>query len=161
MWLLIALMALLGAETAPAPPSTPPPDPRVEARSEVRKLVAGIQEIERIRAKTPPDALDASCVEEKLAEARAGLQIASAELARLDDSLASHDAELGKLALHRLHLLVDRGTDLIHATRICATDEQSTIDTTQVDVEIAPSVPPGDPTLPPSSFVRPERPPQN
>ena len=50
--------------------------------------MAGMQQIERIRAKTPAIALDGSCVDEKLAEARAGLQIAAAELARLEDGQA-------------------------------------------------------------------------
>ena len=90
MWLIIALMSSLWAGAAP--PTAPPPDPRVEARAQIRKLVADIQLIERIRAKTPAIALDGSCVDEKLAEARAGLQIAAAELARLDDGQARGDA---------------------------------------------------------------------
>ncbi|HLK90343.1 MAG TPA: hypothetical protein VKZ18_10640 [Polyangia bacterium] len=129
-------------------------DSRAEARAETRRLVAGIQQIERIRAKTPPGGLDGNCVEAKLAEARAGLQIAGGELARVDGG------EETAYALHRLHLLGDRSDELVRAARVCATDEQSTIDTTQVEVEISPNVPGGDPTRPPSSFQRVDRPPE-
>ena len=142
------------------PPKAPPPDPRVDARGQVRTLVAGIQQIERIRAKTPAIGLDGSCVDEKLAEARAGLQIAAAELARLDDGLARQDAGENDYAERRLRLLVERSAELARAARVCATEELSSIDTTKVEVEISPSVPPGDPTLPPGEWQIPQRPAQ-
>ncbi|HEY6476576.1 MAG TPA: hypothetical protein VI456_08320 [Polyangia bacterium] len=123
-------------------------------------LVGGIQQIERIRAKTPKDALDASCVDEKLAEARAGLQIAGAELTRLRASVAPEAVGERDYALHRLQLLVERSADLSRAARVCATVELSTIDTTKVEVEVSPAVPAGDPTGPPSSFEVPQRPPR-
>jgi hypothetical protein len=159
MWLIIALMSSLCALAA-QPTAAPPPDPQVEARAQVRTLVAGIQQIERIRAKTPAIALDGSCVDEKLAEARAGLQIAAAELARLEDGQARGDASENGYAARRLRLLVERSGELAHAARVCATEELSTIDTTKVEVEISPSVPPGDPTGPPGDWELLHRPPQ-
>jgi hypothetical protein len=123
-------------------------------------LVAGIQQIERIRAKTPAIGLDGGCVDEKLAEARAGLQIAAAELARVDEGLARQDAAENDYAARRLRLLVERSAELAQAARVCATEELSSIDTTKVEVEISPSVPPGDPTLPSGEWQIPQRPPQ-
>jgi hypothetical protein len=150
MWLLIALMSSLGALAAP--PTAVAPDPRVEARAQIRRLVADIQLIERIRGKTPAIALDGSCVDEKLAEARAGLQIAAAELTRLDDGQRQGDAGEDEYAARRLQLLVERSAELARAARVCATEELSTIDTTKVEVEISPSVPAGDPTRPPGDW---------
>jgi hypothetical protein len=147
MWLIIALMSSLCAVAAP-PTAAPGPDPRVEARAKIRKLVADIQLLERIRAKTPAIALDGNCVDEKLAEARAGLQIAAAELTRLDDGQARGDAGENEYAARRLQLLVERSGELARAARVCATEELSSIDTTKVEVEISPSVPAGDPTRP-------------
>ena len=158
MWLIIALMSSLCALSTS--PKAPPPDPRVEARAQIRTLVAGIQQIERIRSKTPAIALDGSCVDEKLAEARAGLQIAAAELARLDDGQARGDASENDYAARRLGLLVERSGELARAARVCATEELSTIDTTKVEVEISPSVPRGDPTGPPGELEILDRPPQ-
>ena len=158
MALLIALMASICAFSVAAPPVAPR-DPKIEARAEIRTLVAGIQQIERIRAKTPPDAMDANCVDRKLAEARAGLQIAAAELARLDDGQVAQNRAEDDYALHRLRMLVERAGELGRAARVCATEELSTIDTTQVEVEISPSVPKGDPTALPWGFVAPVRPP--
>jgi len=157
--MLIALMLSFGALAAP-PPTAPPPDPRVEARAKIRTLVGDIQQIERIRAKTPAIGLDGSCVDEKLAEARAGLQIAAAELSRLEDGQTRGDAADNDYAVRRLKLLVDRSSELSHAARVCATEELSSIDTTKVEVEILPSVPAGDPTRPPGAWEPPERPPQ-
>ena len=142
------------------PSTAPRPDPRVGARVQIRTLVAGIQRLERIRAKTPAIALDGSCVDEKLAEARAGLQIAAVELARLDDGQAGQDATENDYAARRLHLLVERSEELTHAARVCATEELSTVDTTEVEVEISPSVPTGDPTRPAGEWEPLERPPQ-
>ncbi len=150
MWLIIALMSSLCA--AAAPPTAPPPDPRIEARAQIKKLVADIQLIERIRAKTPAIALDGSCVDEKLAEARAGLQIAAAELTRLDDDQARHDAGDTAYSARRLQLLVERSGELAHAARVCATEDLSSVDTTKVEVEISPAVPAGDPTRPPGDW---------
>jgi len=158
MWLIIALMSSLCALAAP--PTAPPPDPRIDARVQIKTLVAGIQQIERIRAKTPAIGLDGGCVDEKLAEARAGLQIAAAELARLDEGQARGDATENDYAARRLRLLVERSGELAHAARVCATEELSTIDTTKVEVEISPSVPPGDPTGPPGEWQILQRPPQ-
>jgi hypothetical protein len=158
MWLLIALMASICAMSA-QPRATRTAEPETEARAAIRALVAGIQQIERIRAKTPPGALDAGCVDEKLAEARAGLQIAGAELGRVRESTAPEAAGERDYALRRLHLLVERAEGLTRAARICATEELSSIDTTKVEVEISPSVPRGDWTSPPSIFEVPQRPP--
>ena len=159
MWLLIALLASICAISAP-PPATRTADPELEARDEIRALVAGIQQIERIRAKTPPGALDAGCVDEKLAEARAGLQIAGAELGHIRESTAPEAAGERDYALHRIRLLVERADGLTRAARVCATEELSTIDTTKVEVEISPTVPRGDWTSPPSIFAAPQRSPQ-
>ena len=159
MWLIIALMSSFCALAA-SPAAPPPPDPRIEARAQIKTLVAGIQQLERIRSKTPAIALDGSCVDEKLAEARAGLQIAAAELARLDDGQARGDASENDYAARRLGLLVERSGELARAARICATEELSTIDTTKVEVEISPSVPEGDPTRPPHDWEVLVRPPQ-
>lgn len=159
MWLLIALMASIWSHS-PASAPRPAADPEVEARAQIRSLVAGIQQIERIRAKTPPGALDAGCVDEKLAEARAGLQIAGAELGHVRQSTGPDAAADRDYALRRLRLLVERADGLTHAARVCATEELSTVDTTKVEVEISPSVPGGDWTSPPSVFQLPQRPPQ-
>jgi hypothetical protein len=156
MWLIIALMSSFCAVAAP--PTAPPPDPRVEARTQVKKLVADIQLIERIRAKTPAIALDGSCVDQKLAEARAGLQLAAVELTRLDDGQARSDAGDNEYAARRLQLLVERSGELARAARVCATEELSTIDTTKVEVEVSPSVPAGDPTRPPGDWEALQRP---
>jgi hypothetical protein len=162
MWLIIALMASICALSAQ--PGALAIDTEAAARGEIRVLVAGIQQIERIRAKVPANPLDGSCVDEKLAEARAGLQIAGAELGRVRESVAPEAAGERDYALHRLHLLVERSAELTRAARVCATEELSTIDTTKVEVEISPAVPPGDPTGPrpvaPSSYGVPWRPPE-
>lgn len=158
MSFLIVLLASLFALSAS--PAAEAPDPGIEAHAQIRTLVAGIQLIERIRGKTPRNAFDGNCVDEKLAEARAGLQIAGGELARVEASLKPQDAPDRDYALRRLRLLRERSAELIRAARVCATEDLSSIDTTKVEVQVAPAVPAGDPTALPWGFQHPGRPPR-
>ena len=142
--LLLSLCSLISNPPVSRPGSRAPlHDPRVAAREEMGKLVAGIQHIERIRAKAPRNAADRNCVEAKLAEARVGLQIAGDEMSRLNASLSDGDMGEQEYAMRRMRMLVDRASDLTRAAQVCATDETSSIDVTQVEV-IAPSGLPSD-----------------
>ncbi|HXJ20030.1 MAG TPA: hypothetical protein VMT03_07330 [Polyangia bacterium] len=148
--LLVSVCSLVsnGAPVCRPVPSAPLHDPRLAAREQMSKLVAGIQHIERIRAKTPADLVDRSCVDAKLAEARVGLQIAGDEMARLEASVSDNDVGEQEYAMRRMRMLVDRTSDLTHAAQICATEEASSIDVTSVEV-VAPS------GLPPDSITAP------
>lgn len=134
MMLSVCSLVSNGAPVCKPAVAAPIHDPRPEARQQMGKLVAGIQHIERIRAKAPKDAVDRSCVEAKLAEARVGLQIAGDEISRLDGSLASGDAGEQDYALRRLRLLAERAHDLTQAAQVCVTEELSSIDVTSVDI---------------------------
>jgi hypothetical protein len=143
--LLVSVCSLVsnGAQVRRPGSAAPLHDPRIAARQEMGKLVAGIQHIERIRAKAPRDAVDRSCVDAKLAEARVGLQIAGEEMARLDASVSDGDAGEQDYAMRRMRMLVDRAGDLTRAAQVCATEEVSSIDVTRVEV-VAPSGLPSD-----------------
>jgi hypothetical protein len=147
MWMIIGLLVSVCCRTAPA---AEPHDPRLAAREEMGKLVAGIQHIERIRAKTSQDPVDRSCVEAKLAEARVGLQIAGDEMARLEASVSDKDVGEQEYAMRRMRMLVDRTRDLTRAAQVCATDESSSIDITTVEVIPPSSLPPDSITEPPA-----------
>ncbi len=123
-----------GAPVCKPVPAAPLHDPRGAARQQMGRLVAGIQHIERIRAKAPRDAVDRNCVDRKLSEARVGLQIATDEIARLDASVGNNDAGEQEYSMRRLRLLAERANDLTRAAQVCVTDEVSSIDVTQVQV---------------------------
>ncbi|MES1208745.1 MAG: hypothetical protein ABUS79_22635 [Pseudomonadota bacterium] len=135
-----------GAPVCKPAPVAPLHDPRGAARQQVGRLVAGIQHIERIRAKAPGDAVDRNCVDRKLAEARVGLQIATDEIARLDASVGNGDAGEQDYSMRRLRLLAERANDLTKAAQVCITEEVSSIDVTQVQV-FAPKAQVPDPTF--------------
>jgi hypothetical protein len=143
--LLVSVCSLVsnGAPVCRPGPVAPLHDPRIGARQEMGKLVAGIQHIERIQAKTPRDAVDRSCVEAKLAEARVGLQIAGDEMSRLEASVSDGDLGEQDYAVRRMRILVDRASDLTRAAQVCATEEVSSIDVTSVEV-VPPSGLPSD-----------------
>lgn len=134
MMLSVCSLVSNGAPVCRPGAAMPLHDPRPDARQQLGKLVAGIQHIERIRAKAPKDAVDRSCVEAKLAEARVGLQIAGDEMSRLDTGLAKGDSGEQEYAMRRLRLLAERARDLTHAAQICVSDELSSIDVTQVQI---------------------------
>ncbi len=148
MMLSVCSLISNGAPVCKPAAAMPLHDPRPEARQEMGRLVAGLQHIERIRAKTPQNAVDRSCVEAKLAEARVGLQIAGDEMSRLDGALASGDTGEQEYAMRRLRLLTERAHDLTHAAQVCATDELSSIDVTRVDILPPSAQVPNDPFAP-------------
>jgi hypothetical protein len=150
--LLVSVCELVsnGAPACRPVAAAPLHDPRIAARQVMGKLVAGIQHIERIRAKAPRDAVDQNCVDAKLAEARVGLQIATDELARLDASISDGDAGEQAYAMRRMRMLVDRASDLTRAAQVCATEEVSSIDVTQVEV-VPPARLPSDGVISPPS----------
>jgi len=123
-----------GAPVCRPGPVAPLHDPRGAARQQMGKLVAGIQHIERIRAKAPQAAVDRNCVDRRLSEARVGLQIATDEIARLDASVNSGDEGEQDYSMRRLRLLAERATELTKAAQVCATEEVSSIDVTQVQI---------------------------
>lgn len=135
-----------GAPVCKPAPVAPQHDPRGAARQQVGRVVAGIQHIERIRAKAPRDAVDRNCVDRKLAEARVGLQIATDEIARLDASVDNGDSGEQEYSMRRLRLLAERANDLTKAAQVCVTDEVSSIDVTQVQV-FAPNAKVPDPSF--------------
>ena len=137
-----------GAPVCKPVPAAPLHDPRGAARQQMGRLVAGIQHIERIRAKAPRDAVDRNCVDRKLAEARVGLQIATDEISRLDASVGNGDPGEQEYSMRRLRLLAERANDLTKAAQVCVTDEVSSIDVTQVQV-FAPNAKVPDPTFGP------------
>lgn len=134
MMLSVCSLVSNGAPVCRPVVAAPLHDPRPDARQQMGKLVAGIQHIQRIRAKAPKDVVERSCVEAKLTEARVGLQIAGDEMARLDAGLASGDAGEQEYAVRRLRLLADRAHDLTQAAQTCVSDELSSIDVTQVQI---------------------------
>jgi hypothetical protein len=135
-----------GKAAAPPAAST---DPLAEARAVVKDLYDIAAFIERVQERTggPADhALRASCVAEKLAEAKISIRLAGDEMARLEQSLAHKDQGERDYALRRLRLLSERSRGLEHDARVCAEDDTSSVDVTEVKVEIAPQIPPGDPS---------------
>jgi hypothetical protein len=131
------------AAPAPAPGAR---DPMPEARALVKRMydVAGF--IQRMQDVAGPRAVRASCVAQKLAEAKIGIRIAGDEMARLKDSVAKKDDGERDYALRRLRLLAERTQGLTHAARVCAEDERSTVDITQVEVQVDTHFPADDPS---------------
>ncbi len=80
-------------------------------------------------------------------------------MARLHDGLARGDVGEQAYAVRRLQLLVDRAKTVLNGARICAAKDPGGITATRVEVEVAPTVPAGDPTAPAPFFQPVERPP--
>jgi len=160
---------LRAAEPHP-PPETPtaaaarataaaPPDELGEARKRMKVLYDGITHIRRIRDATR-EALRGSCVDERLADARAHLRLGNDELATVESTLAHAEGEAAPKkgvekgvekagtaseaaaartrALARLDMLVERTRAAEHAAEVCVADDRSSVDVTEVKVEIDP-----------------------
>jgi hypothetical protein len=152
IWLVLVAAKALAAAPDPAPATE-----LERAKADMRVLTDGIRAVERIAALADGRAVRASCVAEKLAEARAGVQIGSGELATVetiwarDQSAAApevrnQDESDLAYALTRLHLLADRALELSRAARVCVDEDRSSVTVTRVQVEIVPGILPDDPT---------------
>jgi len=163
VWLVLVAARALAAEPAP------PPSLLERAKTDMRALTDSVQFIERVSALAAGRAVRANCVAEKLAEARAGVQIGNGEVAIIQENLQAppptderhrdrqeekRRAEDIDHALARLGFLADRARELTRAARICADEDTSAVSITRVEVEVAPSVPEGDPTALPRSPVQ-------
>ena len=132
-------------------------DPLAEPRALVKSMYDTAAFIERVQERAGGNrALRASCVSEKLAEAKISIRLAGEELERLEQSLARKDQGERDYALRRLRLLAERTRGLQRDARLCAEDDTSSVDVTEVKVEIAPQIPAGDPTNLPSGRTVPQ-----
>jgi len=177
----LVLMASTALAAAPAPAPASQLD---QAKAAMKAMADSVQWIERLVGMTTARAVRGGCVAEKLAEARAGVQIGSRDLGIIEDALAhepaadtagGHAAGARKAdpaakkraedvahALTRLELLADRSRELKQAARICTDEDLGAVDITQVEVQIAPAVPDGDPTATPGPPpLTPDRPAKN
>jgi hypothetical protein len=170
---------LLAAKALAAAPAVAPEAKLEQAKADMKALTDGVQAIERFRPLAGGRAVRASCLAEKLAEARAGVQIGSGELTIVESALADgpqqesgaharaadpdakrRDDDVAH-ALTRLDLLTDRAREVVRAARICVDEDVSAVTVTRVEVEISPGVPTTDPAaLPPPPPVTAERPPE-
>jgi len=167
---------LVAAKALAAAPDSALADKLVHAKAEMRVLTDSVQSIERLRPLAEGRAVRASCVAEKLAEARAAVQIGSNDLAVVEavaqemtehpappaDAQAKRQAEDLAHALTRLEMLADRAREAIRGARVCVNDDDSAVTVTRVEVEIAPTTSSPDPTaLPPAAPPDPTRPAKN
>jgi len=136
------------AAASPASPSEarsgPRPDELAEARKRMRVLYDAISHIRHILEATH-EAVRASCVDERLADARAHLRLGNDELAVVQQTLdhpergaAAREADARTRALARLDMLVARTREAERAAEICVADDRSSVDVTEVKVEIGP-----------------------
>jgi hypothetical protein len=149
-----------GGKTAPAAAATAAsPDPMTEARALVKGLYDTAAFIERVQERSGVagnHGLRGSCVAEKLAEAKISIRLGGEEMERLEQSLARKDQGERDYALRRLRLLSQRTRGLEHDARVCAEDDTSSVDVTEVKVEIAPQIPSGDPSNLPAGRTAPQ-----
>jgi hypothetical protein len=132
------------ATTPSAVPTGTAADPLTEARALLKTLYDTAAFIQRVQERAAGRAVRAGCVAEKLAEAKIGIRIAGDEMGRLQGSIARKDDGERDYALRRLRLLAERTHGLEQAARTCTDDDRSSVDVTQVKVEIAPQVPADD-----------------
>jgi hypothetical protein len=117
-------------------------DPLAHGRDQLRALYDGVERIERTLATVAGSATRSSCVAERLAEARIGARIADQELTEIKASLQRKDdpraARARLYSQKRLDLLTQRAAEVERAAHVCADEDRSVIDVTQVLVEVAP-----------------------
>jgi hypothetical protein len=159
-WLCVAAAPGVGAagEQATgksAAGGSPAPKTMAEAMTASRRIAEGVAHIQRLVPRAQVSDVRASCVYQRLTEARVHVQLAREAMTILErdarevaEKRDAHDPpavkkerdETRTRALSRLDHLVRRTTQIEHDARLCVDDDMSSVDVTKVEVEIAPVI---------------------
>ncbi len=124
---------------------------------DVQKRILSLQS----KARHDKDVVKLNCVNDKLVQVKGHLVVTDQSMASMSSALARSDDAARQHEFTRLTILYQKVVTLGTEAEQCIGEDVSYVGATRVDVEIDPSIPPGDPTQPPVPLVPPvERPPE-
>jgi hypothetical protein len=122
--------------------------------SEVLKRITLLQD----QSKRQKDIIRLNCVTDKLVQAKINQTIAEQSMVSLQESIARADEGARTHEFTRLTIVNQKVLVLGAEAENCIGEDLSFVGATRVDVEVDPSLPQTDPTLPPATIVDLERP---
>ncbi len=112
------------------------------------------------KAKKDKDMVKLNCVQDKLTQLNGHLSVTDQSMSSLTANIAKGDDAGRQHEFTRITILYQKVVTLGTEAEQCIGEDVSYIGPTTVDVEIDPSIPPGDPTIPDLPVPIVERPPE-
>lgn len=112
------------------------------------------------KAKKDKDVVKLNCVNDKLTQVRGHMTVTDQSMASLNADVAKGDDGARQHEFTRVTILFQKVTTLGTEAEQCIGEDVSYVGATRVDVEVDPSVPPGDPTQPDLPVPDVQRPPE-
>lgn len=139
-----------------------PQDTLAQAREYYKKMRETQREVLQLqgKAKKDRDMVKLNCVNDKLTQLKGHMAVTDQSLTSLDADIAKGDDAARQHEFTRITILFQKVVTLGTEAEQCIGEDVSFVGATQVDVEVDPSIPAGDPTEPPLPVPSVERPPE-
>jgi len=125
-----------------------------KSMNEVLKRITLLQD----QSKRQKDIIRLNCVTDKLVQSKINMTIAEQSMVALQESIARADEGARTHEFTRLTIVNQKVLVLGAEAENCIGEDLSFVGATRVDVEVDPSLPQTDPTIPPATIVDLERP---
>jgi hypothetical protein len=162
-------------QTAPAPaPAQPdvditfkqvanltPQEMLDQGQDDLKQMQKGLQRVVQLQelARKQNDIIKLNCVNDKLVQIKAAINIAETSMTDLHEAIARNDDGARQHAFTKLTITNQKVQVLVTEAENCIGSDLSFVGATQVDVEIDPNIPTEDPTQPPIPVPPTDRPP--
>jgi hypothetical protein len=123
---------------------------------DTQRRIQALQE----QSKRQKDIIRLNCVTDKLVQSKVNITIAQQSMGALQESIARADEGGRAHEFTRLTIVNQKVLVLGTEAENCIGEDLSFVGATRVDVEVDPSLPQIDSTLPPTQIIDPERPPE-
>lgn len=139
-----------------------PQETLAQARDYYKKMSETERRVVQLqgKAKKDKDMVKLNCVNDKLTQLKGHMTVTNQSMVSLNADVAKGDDAARQHEFTRITILFQKVVTLGTEAEQCIGEDVSFVGATQVDVEIDPSIPPGDPTEPPLPVPDVQRPPE-
>ena len=132
-----------------------------QGQDDMKQMQKGLQRVVELQelARKQNDIIKLNCVNDKLVQIKAAINIAEKSLTDLHEAIARNDDGARQHAFTKMTITNQKVQVLVTEAENCIGSDLSFVGATQVDVEIDPNIPSEDPTQPPFPEPPTDRPP--
>ena len=132
-----------------------------QGQDDLKQMQKGLQRVVQLQelARKQNDIIKLNCVNDKLVQVKAAINIAEKSMTDLHEAIARNDDGARQHAFTKLTITNQKVQVLVTEAENCIGSDLSFVGATQVDVEVDPNIPTEDPTQPPFPVPPTDRPP--
>ena len=132
-----------------------------QGKDDINTMQKGLQRVVQLQelARKQNDIIKLNCVNDKLVQIKAAINIGEQSMTDLHEAIARNDDGARQHAFTKLTITNQKVQVLVTEAENCIGSDLSFVGATQVEVEIDPNIPTDDPTAPPYPVPPVDRPP--